>query len=88
MNETKSRLAADDTRKRGFCGRPARSPQRRAMARLCYADKKIIGALASLYVDESVIQAAERAGILILGMNEEMIAMRVLNAPGFAPREF
>jgi len=51
-----------------------------------YAEKKIIGALASLYVDESMVRYAQKQGLLVLGMSEEM--MDLLNEPGFEPRLF
>ncbi|MEA3344840.1 MAG: hypothetical protein U9Q78_01105, partial [Chloroflexota bacterium] len=51
-----------------------------------HAERKIIGALASLYVDESVVRYAQRLGLLVLGMSEEM--MDLLNEPGFQPRLF
>lgn len=51
-----------------------------------YAEKKIIGAIASLYVDESVVRYAQKQGLLVLGMSEEM--MGLLNEPGFEPRLF
>lgn len=51
-----------------------------------YGDKKIIGAVASLYVDESLVRYAEKQGLLALGLGEDL--MDVLNAPGFTPREF
>lgn len=51
-----------------------------------YAAKKIIGAIASLYVDESVVRYAQKQGLLVLGMSEEM--MDLLNEPGFEPRVF
>ncbi|MBI3359741.1 MAG: hypothetical protein HY023_01355 [Chloroflexi bacterium] len=51
-----------------------------------YDDKKIIGAIASLYVDETVVRHGEKQGVLVLGLGEDL--MDVLNAPGFAPRVF
>lgn len=80
INETKSRLNSRDADEfvqvlsevRGFF------PE--------YAEKKIIGALASLYVDESVVRYAQKRGLLVLGMSEEM--MDLLNEPGFEPRLF
>ena len=80
INETKSSLYARDVDQfiqvlsevRGFF------PE--------YAEKKIIGAIASLYVDESVVRYAQKQGLLVLGMSEEM--MDLLNEPGFEPRLF
>jgi len=51
-----------------------------------HTDKRVIGALASLYVDESLVRHGERQGLIILGFGEDV--MDVLNTPGFVPREF
>ena len=51
-----------------------------------YKDKKIIGSLATLFADESLIKYASREGILILAVGEEL--MDVMNEPGFKPTEF
>ncbi len=51
-----------------------------------YAEKKIIGSLASLYVDSSLVTYASRQGILVLATGDEL--MEVLNEPGLALREF
>lgn len=51
-----------------------------------YDDKKIIGAIASLYVNETVVRHGEKQGVLVLGLGEDL--MDVLNAPGFVPRTF
>jgi hypothetical protein len=51
-----------------------------------YADKQIIGAVASLYVDESLVRYGERLGSIVLGFGEDL--MDVLNAPGFVPKVF
>ena len=51
-----------------------------------YADKKIIGAIASLYVDESLARYAERQGLIALGFSEDV--MDVLNSSGFVPQAF
>ncbi|MFQ5594733.1 MAG: hypothetical protein ACE5HA_11360, partial [Anaerolineae bacterium] len=51
-----------------------------------YADKKIIGAIASLYVDPSLVRFGERQGLIVLGFGEDV--MEVLNSPEFSPREF
>ncbi len=80
INETKSRLAADDVDDFTSLLQQARAffPE--------HADKKIIGALASLTVDESVVRHGEKAGLLMLGLGEEL--MDLLNSPGFKPRQF
>jgi hypothetical protein len=51
-----------------------------------YKDKKIVGSLATLFADESLIKYASREGILILAVGEEL--MDVMNEPGFKPAEF
>ncbi len=51
-----------------------------------YADKKLIGAIASLYVDESVVRTGEKLGVIVLGFGQDV--MEVLNAPGFVPKTF
>lgn len=51
-----------------------------------YANKRIIGAIASLYVDEGLVRQGERLGVIVLGIGEEV--MDVLNSPGFAPKAF
>jgi len=80
INETKSRLEARDIRE--FV---ERLPEVREFFPE-YADKKIIGAIASLYVDESLVRFGERQGLIVLGFGEDV--MDVLNSPGFVPREF
>jgi len=42
-----------------------------------YACRRIVGVLASLYVDDSLVQAATRRRLLVMGMTEG--TMRVLN---------
>lgn len=51
-----------------------------------YEGKKIIGILASLYVDESVIKHAEKAGFLVFAVGEAL--MEVKNTKGFKPKEW
>jgi len=51
-----------------------------------YADKKFIGSVASLYVEESVVRYGEQQGVIVLGFGEDV--MEVLNTPGFKPRAF
>lgn len=46
-----------------------------------YADKQIIGIVASLYVDESLVRYAERKGLVVLGFGEDV--MDVLNDSTF-----
>jgi len=80
INETRSRL---DTRMvEDFA---ERMPEAREFFPE-YADRKFIGAIASLYVDESVVRYGEKHGLIVLGFGEDV--MEVLNSPGFVPREF
>ena len=51
-----------------------------------YEGKKIIGILASLYVDASVIKYAEKAGFLVFAVGEAL--MEVKNTKGFKPKEW
>ena len=51
-----------------------------------YKDRKIIGSLATLYVDESLVRYASRKGIIVLAVGEEL--MDIVNEPGFKPAEF
>ena len=77
INETKSRLRPSDIDPFIEVLKTARDflPE--------YAGRKIVGALASLYVDASVVAAGERRGLLMLGMTDD--AMEVLNSSGFRP---
>jgi hypothetical protein len=51
-----------------------------------YADRRFIGAMASLSVDESVVRYGQRRGFLMLGVKGML--MDVLNDPGFEPKVF
>jgi hypothetical protein len=51
-----------------------------------YADRKIIGSLATLNVDDSLVKYASREGVLVLAVGDEL--MDVMNEPGFKPAEF
>ena len=51
-----------------------------------YGDKKIIGLLASLYVDEGFIGQAEKQGFFVLGVGEHL--MDIKNSEGFKPKEW
>ena len=80
INETKSRLNPNDVE--NFVARlgEARSflPE--------YSQRRIIGALASFYVDPSLIRFGERQGLLMLGASDGI--MELLNEQGFVPRFF
>jgi uncharacterized coiled-coil protein SlyX len=80
FNETKSRLRPGDV---------DRLIERLEQARGYfpeYEDRKILGSLASLYVDPSLVRYASRQGVLVLATGDEL--MEVLNEPGLALREF
>lgn len=47
---------------------------------------RFMGALASLYIDPSLVNYAERRGLIVLGTGDDL--MTVLNSPGFVPRAF
>lgn len=51
-----------------------------------FAAKKVIGAVASLYVDDSLVRCGERLGLIVLGFGEDV--MEVLNDPDFTPTFF
>ena len=51
-----------------------------------FADKKVIGAIASLYVDQSLVTYGERYGLIVLGFGDDV--MQVLNSEGFMPKAF
>jgi len=51
-----------------------------------YEKNKIIGVLASLYVDENVIKYAERSGFLVVAAGDKL--MEVVNNKGFKPKEW
>ena len=51
-----------------------------------FEGQKLIGSIGSLYVDESLVRAGEKRGLIVLGFGEDV--MDVLNSPGFVPREF
>ncbi len=50
------------------------------------AHRQIVGVIASLYVDESLVRYAERNGLIILSFGDEGMDLR--NSEGFAPRVF
>ena len=80
VNETKSKLRIEDVRE-FVAGLPTVRnffPE--------YAGKRVIGAIASLYVTPKVARFAEAQGLIVLGLGDDL--MDVLNSPGFVPREF
>lgn len=51
-----------------------------------YAARKFIGAIASLYVDQSLVLYGEKLGLIVLGFGTDV--MEVLNSPDFVPKIF
>ena len=51
-----------------------------------HANKRLIGAIASLYVDPSLVRHAERQGLIVLGFGDQL--MDILNSPTFTPKLF
>jgi len=51
-----------------------------------YATKKIIGAIASLYVDERLVRLGERVDLIVVGYREDV--RDVVNQPGYVPNVF
>ena len=80
VNETKSNLSHTDIDKLMYTIKDVREyfPE--------YTDRKIIGSLATLYADKSLVKFASRKGIMILAVGNEL--MDVMNEPGFKPAEF
>ncbi len=80
VNETKSNLSPADINKLRHTIEEVREyfPE--------YAERKMIGSLATLYVDESLVKRASRKGIIVLAVGDEL--MDVMNEPGFKPTIF
>lgn len=78
--EAKSRLRPEQVRK--FCNKLSEArdflPE--------YAEKQIIGALGTFYIDPSLIKHCERQGLIMLGVIDGL--MQILNEEGFAPKEY
>jgi len=49
-----------------------------------YANYPVVGILASLTVEESVLNYAERCGLIVLGVGEQV--MEIKNRPAFSPK--
>lgn len=80
INETKSRLNPADVDNFVKLLGEARSffPE--------YAERRIVGVLASFYIDPSLVRFGERQGLVMLGASDGV--MELLNNPGFSPRFF
>jgi hypothetical protein len=50
------------------------------------ADRKLIGAVASLHLDESLVRFAENQGLIVMGLGDHL--MEAKNQKGFVPRGF
>ena len=51
-----------------------------------YEKNKVVGILASLYVDEGALKYAEKSGFLVLAVGEAL--MEIKNTKGFKPKEW
>jgi len=51
-----------------------------------YRHRRLMGSVATLYVDESLVTYASSKGILVLAVGDEL--MDVMNPPGFTPRQY
>ncbi|MBZ4193758.1 MAG: hypothetical protein LAE24_05545 [Candidatus Contendobacter sp.] len=49
-----------------------------------YVDYPVVGILSSLAVEESVLNYAERCGLVVLGVGDQV--MEIKNRPGFSPK--
>jgi hypothetical protein len=80
VNETRSRLTPADVTE--FLAILAEAREFLPEAR----GQRLVGAMASFYVDPSLVTAGERQGLLMLGLGRGLL--EILNSPGFRPREF
>jgi hypothetical protein len=80
LSETKSRLTPGDIPEFLEILAQARSFFSEAQGR------KVIGALATFYVDASLVAAIERAGLIAIGLDTGLL--RLLNSTDFRPAEF
>jgi len=80
INETKSQLRPEDV--------PVFVETLRTARRFFpeYEGRKLVGALASLYLDPTLIRYIERQGIIVMGLGDDL--MDAKNSPGFRPAEF
>jgi hypothetical protein len=80
INETKSQLRPEDV--------PVFVETLRSARRFFpeYETRKLVGALASLYLDPTLIRYIERQGIIVMGLGDDL--MDAKNSPGFRPAEF
>jgi len=81
INETKSTLRPDDVKK---FQRLMEQGIRQYFPE--YSDKKFIGVVSSLYIDDSIIALGSKLGLYVLGFGEDL--MDVLNPQDFTPHYF
>ena len=80
VNNTKSTLRSSDVE--GLVGEIAEF--RRFFPE--YGKEKVIGILASLYVEAILVRYAETMGFLVLALGDKL--MEIKNTPGFRPKEW
>jgi hypothetical protein len=51
-----------------------------------YDDRKLVGAVASLYLDDSVVEHGQRHGLIVIGLGDHLMESKC--SPGFVPRTF
>lgn len=51
-----------------------------------YRDEPVVGILASLAVEESVLSYAEKQGLVVLAVGDQVMEIR--NRPGFVPKRW
>jgi len=51
-----------------------------------YRDRRLIGSVATLYVDQSLVSYASKKGVLVLAVGDDL--MDVMNPKGFKPKEY
>lgn len=80
VNETKSRLRSEDIADFVKSLEEVRDflPE--------YADKQVIGTLASFYIDPNLVTHGERQGLIMLGVVDGL--MEILNRRNFVPKRF
>jgi small-conductance mechanosensitive channel len=80
INETKSRLRSEDIADFVKSLEEVRDflPE--------YADKQVIGTLASFYIDPNLVTHGERQGLIMLGVVDGL--MEILNRRNFVPKRF
>jgi flagellar biosynthesis GTPase FlhF len=80
INETKSKLRPEDV--------PLFVEMLRGARRFFpeYQDRKLVGALATLNLEPSLVRYIERQGIIVMALGDDL--MEAKNSPGFRPAEF